>query len=327
MSKPTALISGAGIAGPICAYWLSKAGIQCTVIERASSLRKDGQGIDIRGAAKQVVRMMGVEETIMAFVTHEKGLAFVDSSGRHRAVFPSDPENAMSFTSDIEIMRGRLAMIFYEVSKDVTEYIFGDYITDIQDIPASKVSVTFSKGQKRDFDFVVGADGMRSKMRNLVMPPSSKKEAEEQLYSLGEYMAFFSIPSLPNDGEWALWYNAPRRRSIMRRPDTDGCARAYLSVISSQLKGHEQTSIPSQKALLKSIFSDAGWEAARVMQGLETCEDFYMQEIAQVKIPHWYKGRVGLIGDAAYCPSPISGMGTSLAILGAYVLAGEMMNC
>jgi len=159
------------------------------------------------------------------------------------------------------------------------------------------------------------------------MPPASKKEAEEQFYSLGQYMAFFSIPSLPNDGEWALWYNAPRRRAIIRRPDTDGCARAYLAVMTSQLKGHEKTSVQSQKALLRSIFSDAGWEAARVMQGMETAEDFYMQEIAQVKIPHWYKGRVGLIGDAAYCPSPISGMGTSLAILGAYVLAGEMTKC
>lgn len=86
----TVLISGAGIAGPVCAYFLSKAGIRTTIIERAPELRKAGQQIDIRGAGLEAIKRMGVDEAIRSKTTKEAGLEFVDANGKACASFPVD---------------------------------------------------------------------------------------------------------------------------------------------------------------------------------------------------------------------------------------------
>ncbi|TVY84532.1 Uncharacterized protein LSUE1_G000616 [Lachnellula suecica] len=319
MSKPNVLISGAGIAGPVCARFLSRAGFNTTIIERAPELRKAGQQIDLRGPGLLVIKRLGVEEIIHAKTTKEAGLEFVDSNGKSRASFPVDGDS--SFTAEIEILRGELAQIFYDMTKNETEYIFGDHVTAMQD-DGHKVNVTLASGTKREFDLVIGADGMGSKIRRLAFP-----ELENPLKSLGQYTAFFTIPYKESDGTFAKWYNAPGGRSIILRPDSAGCTRAYLSVMSNAHAEYQDKDISAQKAKLREVFSDAGWESLRVLDGMDGADDFYMQQIAQVKIPNWHKGRVGLIGDAGYCPSPISGMGTTLAVVGAYILAGEIAAC
>ena len=321
MSKPSVLIAGAGIAGPVCAYWLSRAGIRSTIIERAPELRNTGQQIDVRGSGLTVVKRMGLEEVVRSKTTKEKGLAFVNSRGKRLAVFPVDEKGGMSFTSDIEILRENLVKIFYDASKEDTEYIFGDHVAEIHQENGKKVRVVFEKGGEKEYDFVIGADGMNSKTRQLAFP------SEKPLKSLGQYTSFFTIPYKETDGEFACWYNAPGGRCILLRPDSAGCTRAYLSIMSSKPAGYEKLDIPAQKKMMREMFEDAGWEALRVLKGMDAAEDFYMQEIAQVKMDHWSQGRVALIGDAGYCPSPISGMGTSLAIVGAYVLAGEIAKC
>ncbi|KAI9055738.1 hypothetical protein LZ554_000679 [Drepanopeziza brunnea f. sp. 'monogermtubi'] len=322
MSKPTVLISGAGIAGPACAFFLSKAGIPTTIMERSSSLRKAGQQIDIRGAALKVVQRMGLEAAIRAKTTREAGLAFVNGAGKRLALFPVDAEGGRSFTSDMEIVRGDLAHILYEKSREgmSTEYVFGDHVTGMVQT-GEKVAVELARGGRRDFDLVIGADGMGSKIRRLAFPD------EDSLRGLGQYMAFFTVPYQPSDGAYAQWYNAPGGRCIMLRPDGVGNTRVYLSVMSSRPAGYFQLGIGEQKRMMHELFSDAGWQAARVLQGMDHADDFYMQEIAQVKMQQWSSGRVALLGDAGYCPSPISGMGTSLALVGAYILAGEVVRC
>jgi 2-polyprenyl-6-methoxyphenol hydroxylase-like FAD-dependent oxidoreductase len=282
------LISGAGIAGPTLAFWLVRYGMKVTVIERAPQLRTAGQTIDIRGAGLEVVKKMGLEDIIRAKTTQEQGINFVDRENRIQAAFPVETMGGQSFVSEIEIVRGELATLLYDQTCNDVEYIFGDKITAIVD-RGDRVQVSFAKEADRDFDLIVIADGQSSKTRELFFDTSTSP-----IYRLGQYTSYFSIPYEESDGTWSRWYNAPGGRVVMLRPDGKGTTttRAFLTISSSP-------------------------------NGLEST-DFYLQEVAQVKMDTWSKGRVVLLGDAAYCPSPISGMGTSVAIVGAYILAGEI---
>ncbi|KAF7950132.1 hypothetical protein EAE96_007429 [Botrytis aclada] len=325
--KPHILISGASIAGPVLGYWLNRASITSTIIERSPSLRSAGQGIDIRGPARTVISRMGLESTIRSKVTHEVGLQFIDKNGTPRASFPV-AENGNSFTSDIEIIRGDLAEIFYNSTKETCEYMWDDYVTKLEEVNEG-VLVTFAKGEQRIFDLVVGADGMRSKTRRLVIPLPN-----DGLKSLYQYTSYFTIPKQSHDDEWGKWYNASRGRLILMRPDNiheSSTTRVYLSITdpykTCKLVKYLEMSPEEQKRAWREEMSDMGWEIERVLDGMDQAPDYYMQEIAQVNPPQFYKGKVALVGDAGYCPSPISGMGTSSAILGAYYLAGELGAC
>ncbi|POS83277.1 hypothetical protein EPUL_005779 [Erysiphe pulchra] len=293
------LISGSGIAGPVCAYWLHRLSsglIRTTILERHGELRKAGQQIDIRGAGVDVIRRMGVEKEIRSKTTQEEGLRFVDANGNVVAEFPAQT-GEFSFVSDIEILRENLVKIFYNMTKDNTEYIFGNHITDLKQND-EKATVTLANGETKSYDLVLGADGMWSKTRKLAFPEIQN-------------------PLRHGDGNHSQWYNAEGGRNLFIRPDNNGCTRAYMGIISPKLEAI---------ASIRSKFLDAGWQAERIINGMEKSDDFYMQEIAQVKLPNYTRGRVALLGDAGYCPSPISGMGTTAAIVGAYILAGEIVR-
>jgi len=325
MSNPklNILISGSGIAGATAAFYLHQSGFNVTVVERAPSVRPQGQNIDVRGPGVRVIREMGVEDTIRNNLTGEIGMRFVDENNVVRGEFAADQSGqTQTFTSDIEILRGTLAKVLYEHVKDKAEWIFGDYINKIEH-SEEKVHVTFAKGTpSRDFDLIVGADGLFSQTRNLAFEEIN----QDVIKSLGQFVAYFAIPKGETDSEWSRWYNAPGGRVIMTRPDNMGGTRAFTGIMSEDQKLHEAVrgTMQQQKDLMRELFADAGWEADRVLKGMVDSEDFYMQQTAQVKMPVWSAGRVVLIGDAGYCPSPISGMGTSVALCGAYVLAGEL---
>ncbi|ESZ92011.1 hypothetical protein SBOR_7603 [Sclerotinia borealis F-4128] len=325
--KPHILISGASIAGPVLAYWLHRASITTTIIERSPSLRSAGQGIDIRGPARAVISCMGLESLIRSKVTHELGLQFIDKNGVPKATFPVE-ENGTSFTSDIEILRGDLADIFYESTKETCEYIWDDHMTGFEETDEG-VLVTFAKGEQRTFDLVIGADGMRSKTRRLAIPLPN-----DGLKSLYQYTTYFTIPKAPHDDAWGKWYNSTRGRLILMRPDNihnGTTTRIYLSITdpskTCKLVKYLEMTPEKQKRAWREEMSDMGWEVERLLDGMDVAPDYYMQEIAQVNPPQFYKGKIALVGDAGYCPSPISGMGTSSAILGAYYLAGELGAC
>jgi 2-polyprenyl-6-methoxyphenol hydroxylase-like FAD-dependent oxidoreductase len=323
MSKLNVLIVGAGIGGPALAFWLSRAGMRSVVVERAPALRANGQTVDIRGAGFEVVRRMGLDNIIRSRTTREQGLAFVDASNRKRAEFPVDlVSGGQSIIADIEILRGELVKILYESTyncKDI-EYVLEDYPTSLKD-RGDRVEVGFAKGAAREFDLVVAADGMNSKTRRLVV------DGPSPLRSLGQYICYFAIPYHESDGNWARRYNAPGGRVITLRPDNLGTTRVYLQFTSNSSERYEKLDVKEQKEKMHKLFADAGWEAPRILSAMDAATDFYMQEVAQIKMEHWSKGRIVVLGDAGYCPSPISGMGTSLAIVGSYVLAGELARC
>ncbi|KAK8131303.1 oxidoreductase [Apiospora sp. TS-2023a] len=353
MAPVEILIVGCGIAGPTLATFLlllsdvpAAQKPHITVVERASErvAHSRGQNIDVRGAGMAVLRQLGIEGLVRRSVTGEEGVRLVDGRNRVWAQSAADRTGAVQTpTADIEILRGRLSEICWKnslrVSADVEqeeggkgiEYIFGDYIEELDQQGGDKVNVRFAKsGVRRSFDLVVGADGLHSRTRKLVW---GKEGEAHRIKRLGMYAGFFSIPrEEKTDDQWRRWFHAPGRRGVMLRPDGTGTRTTVLmSVVKSdeeenqklaELAGMGHAGVAAQKALLEEHFCDAGWECKRVLREMKMTDDFYFDMVAQVNMDKWSKGRVVLLGDAGYCASPISGLGTTLAFTAAYNLAG-----
>ena len=314
--KRKILITGASVAGPTLAYWLSRLGMDVTVVERAPEFRDGGQTIDVRGAGKLVAQRMGLESAIRARTTHEDGLRFVDAQDRTQAEFGIGAFGGNGPVAELEILRGELAKLLIEHGRDAVDYRFGDSIAALEELPEG-VKVRFEQGGEAVFDLVIGAEGVGSHTRKLVFGDEVRRR------SFKLYTAYFTIPRTPGDARQMRWFNAPGGLSVCLRPDNLGTTRALLSFQEAP-GAYEKLPIAEQKALLKEKFGALKWETPRILAALEDATDLYFDQISQVKMPRWSKGRIALVGDAAYCASPISGMGTSLGMCGAYVLAGEL---
>ncbi|GAB2523117.1 FAD-dependent monooxygenase [Spirosoma aerophilum] len=310
------LISGASIAGPTLAYWLAQYGFQVTLVERAPALRLGGQNIDVNGPAQLVARKMGIEDAIRAANTGELGLQLIGQNGQVAAAFPK--ENPFSGTNELEIIRGDLVSILYEHTRQEVTYMFGDSITALQQQP-DQVNVTFASGKTDTFQLVIAADGVRSRTRQLVFGE------EPRFQYLGLYTAYLTIPRQPTDNDWWRWYTAVASRIVMLRPDNQGMMRASVAFLADE-QAHEKLSGAEQKQVLKAKLAGAGWETERIVNALDEASDVYFDKVGQIKAPRWFEGRVGMIGDAAYCPTPLTGKGTTLAMVGAYLLAGELAS-
>lgn len=324
-SKGSILISGAGIAGPTIAHFLSQSGFHCTIVERAPAPRPGGQSVDVRGHGLTVIQRMGLEEAIRSRTTNEKGLRFVDADNTCKAEFPVN--DGEGFTGEIEIMRGDLAEVLYDATKGMegVEYVFNESISRIKEVEGG-VEVQFEHGlSARKFDAVVACDGWASRTRKLAF---GEQPSRDSVKDLGQWAAWFTLPRHETDTGWARWYNAPGKRMILLRPDKDKVSRVSLWIMPGskirEMDSIARASTEDQTTYWKHLFHDAGWESDRVLKGLDQAQDFYMQKIAQVKASSWSSGRVVLAGDAGYCPSPISGMGTTVALVGAYTLAREI---
>lgn len=319
MPKPKRiLIAGGGIAGPSCALLLTRHGHQVTIVERAPHLRATGQQIDVAGKGVDVVKHMGVWEALHERTVGDQGIKFVDQNDRVAAAFPASKDSgANSFVKEIEILRGDMVEVFYEKTKDSTEYMFGDQITALNE-QESHINVSFANSPNRDFDIVVAADGLYSKTRDIAFTKSVV-----EIRSLHQVVALMSIPWQESDGTWSRWCNAPGGRCVSTRPRAkQGQTGAYLSVMTTVSGKIARLPVEQQKEEFKKLFENAGFEARRIVREMMTAEDFYVQEVAQAKAASWVKGRVVLLGDSGYCPSPVSGQGTTLAFVGAYILAG-----
>lgn len=328
MAPLKVLISGGGIAGNALAFWLSKIGHDVTVLERSPSLRTTGLQIDLRGHGIAVIRRMGLENAYRSLSPPEQGVQVVDRSGRRRAYFPANRsgKGPQSFTTDWEIMRGDLCRLIYDASKNRVKYMFGTWIEDFeQDKNGRSVNVRLSDGKTERYDLLVGADGQGSRTRKMMLGADSK----DGFYAIpGQYVAYFTISCPIQEGEeyLATQYMAPGRRGIMIRRSHPDKVQVYLGCKTGLegLSSVRRGDVAMEKEAFAKIMKGAGWKTEEIVASMMTAEDFYCERMGLVKLDSWSRGCVALVGDAAYCPSANTGMGTTSAMVGAYILAGEI---
>ncbi len=323
MSALKVLICGGGCAGPALAFWLARSGHRVTVVERFPRLRATGAQIDLRAQGIEVVKRMGLLQTIRGKLVDEAGVSFVDSQGNVKGTIMANKsgKGAQSLTSEYEIMRGDLVRILYEATKGNVEYIFGTTIESFEQVD-ERVLAHFSDGSSQAYDLLVGADGQGSRIRKAILSP----EAPDPYLRLGIHIAYWFIPRTDDDSNIRRTYLSPGGRMIMRRSHNPTETQVYffLKDDSKDLQSIPRVSTEQQKEFWTSRFHNAGWQTDRFLDGMKTTENFYCQEVVQVRTGTWHQGRVVLLGDAAHCPSPFSGMGTTGSFVGAYVLAGEI---
>ncbi|MEV6337726.1 FAD-dependent monooxygenase [Nocardia vinacea] len=317
MSGIRVLVAGASIAGPALAHWLRRRGAEVTVVERAPELRPGGQAVDARGVAKEVIRRMGLDAAVRAACTETIGAYTVDADGNVLDTFRAEDEGGDGFIAEIEILRGDLSQVLYDDTRDGVEYIFGDRIAELtQD--ADGVDVTFAGGDRRRFDLVVGADGLHSALRAMVFGPR-----ERFIRHLGHVLAFYSVPNEFGLDRWLIEYQESGRSAGLRPIQDATRAMAMFSFPSADLDV-DYRDVEAQKRLLRERMTGLGWLTPGILAHLDDTPDFYLDQVAQVVMDRWSSGRVGLLGDAAFSSSPMSGQGTGLALVGAYLLAGEL---
>ncbi len=317
VSGTRVLVAGASIAGPALAYWLRRRGAEVTVVERAPALRPGGQAVDARGVAKEVIRRMGLDAAVRGACTETAGAYTVDVDGNVLETYRADDDGGDGYISEIEILRGDLSRVLYDATRDDVEYIFGDRIAELaQD--ADGVEVAFAGGDRRRFDLVVGADGLHSALRAMVFGPH-----ERFVRHLGHVLAFYSVPNEFGLDRWLIDYQESGRSAGLRPIQDATRAMAMFSFPAADLDV-DYRDVEAQKRLLRERMAGLGWLAPRILAHLDDTPDFYLDQVAQVVMDRWSSGRVGLLGDAAFSSSPMSGQGTGLALVGAYLLAGEL---
>jgi 2-polyprenyl-6-methoxyphenol hydroxylase-like FAD-dependent oxidoreductase len=312
----TVLISGAGIAGPALAFWLHHHGFEATVVERADAIRPGGQAVDVRGAALDVIDRMGLLPELRAMRTRMRGMSLVDGDGVELMRSSEEAWSSGRLDSpDVEVLREDLAGLLSAQSKGT--YVFGDSITGL-DQTGDRVRVTFEQAETCDFDLVIGADGLRSVVRRLAFGPE-----ESYAHHLGAYLGVFTAPNFLDLDEWQVWLKTGGAGFAIYSARDNTEIRVTLGFESPPIVW-DRRDPDAPRRLLQERLARVGWETPRLLDAMWQAPDFYFDAMAQIRMPSWHTGRVALLGDAGYCPSPLSGQGTSLALVGAYVLAAEL---
>ncbi len=306
------LINGGGIAGPCLAFWLTRQGHAVRITEQARQLRTGGQAVDFRGPSLAVLEKMGLLAQVRASATRMGPLVLVDERGKEVGRLPAEV-----LSGELEIFWGDLAGILYEAVREGVDYRFGVRVTALDD-DGERVNATFSDGSTGSYDVVIGADGLHSGVRELVFGPE-----EHYVAQLGQCFGFFDTDNRLRLDHCGMACAASNRTAVLQATDPDKPARASFYLTDPQLD-FDYRDTEHNKRLFVERFAGMGWQVPALLEGLAEAPWVYFDAIAQVRLDSYSRGRVCLIGDAAWCASPRSGMGTSLAVVGAYVLAHEL---
>ncbi|MFI2232012.1 FAD-dependent monooxygenase [Nocardia testacea] len=328
-ATPRVLVSGGGIAGNAVALQLLRAGIRPTVIERAATPRPGGQAVDLRGPSRIVAERMGLMPGIRRYQLDERGMVYVDSTGREAARMPADLFDGKGAVAEIEITRGDLNQVLLDaVAAEAArpgapgvDYRYGERIHALRE-HADGVSVEFASGATEEFDLVVGADGLHSTTRRLAFGP-------EEQYStyLGGYTSYFTMPTPAGvRPHWMTVQLLPGGTFVAFRPDADPATTKAMITVRRPADPALRRDTAAQKRLLREGLAVGGWLVPEIDAAMDGAEDFYFDELARITMPRWTTERIALVGDAGYCGSPLSGQGTAMALVGAYILVGEILR-
>jgi 2-polyprenyl-6-methoxyphenol hydroxylase-like FAD-dependent oxidoreductase len=316
------LISGASLAGLTTAYWLQQYGFSVTVVERAPALRMGGNGVDVQDQALQVAERMHIMPQIRDRALDVQGMLFINDKGRNVAKIDLQSIQRKYNPGQTEIMRGDLIGILYGLIKDKVEVLFNDTITTI-DQDDTSAHIAFQRSKPRVFDIVIGADGIHSNVRKLVFGP----EKQFTRY-LGYYGGFADVPSDwsedLSENRWMTIYNEPGRMAGVSRPGSHIQAKCYFLFEQPTQLSYDYHDLDEQKKILRNGMAGMGWRVADIVEKAAADPELYFDSLSQIRMPSWSSGRVTLVGDAAYCASPVTGAGALLALVGGYRLAGEL---
>lgn len=318
MAARNVLISGAGIAGPTLAYWLHRAGFRPTIVEHAPSFRNGGYAIDFWGLGYDIAETMGLAGDLERLGYHVREFRIVGDDGRRSTGFGTDIFAEQTGGRLVTIRRGDLSRLLLDRAQPASDVRFGDTIVALAE-DADGVAVTFAHAPPQRFDLVIGADGLHSEVRRLAFGPQEEFET-----SLGYTVAAFETSGYrPRDEDVYLMHNEPEHmlgRLALRDDRT-----LFLFVFSEPAaEVHAPHDLAAQKAALRRRYSSGGWETSRILDALDDVDDLYFDRVSQIHMPHWSRGRIALVGDAAFCVSLLAGQGSALAMTAAYVLAGEL---
>jgi 2-polyprenyl-6-methoxyphenol hydroxylase-like FAD-dependent oxidoreductase len=312
------LISGASIAGPALAFWLNRYGFAVTVVEKASTLRDGGYPIDVRGTALEVVRRMGILPRLRDAHIDLRRLTFLDGDGSEVASINPHTVTGGVAGRDLEVRRGDLTGALHAAVRDDVEFLFHDSI-DTLDQSGHGVDVTFRGGSRRTFDMVVGADGLHSRTREFLFGP------EEQFHRyLGYCFAVFTMRNTFGLSHETMMWNTPGRAAALYAVGDNDEVHAFLNFSHPEPPFDAFRNPEAQRDLVAAVFADAGWEVPGILAAMRDADDLFFDTAGQIRMPHWSSGRVALVGDAAYAPSFLTGQGSSLALVGAYMLANAL---
>lgn len=318
MNARTILISGMGVAGPTLAYWLKGAGFEPTLIEQAPALRTSGYVIDFWGLGYDIAERMDLTTEINRAGYHVREVRIVGERGERITGFGTKVFDTLMGGRYVTIGRSDLSRLIFDSLDDEVEAIFDDEIVAMEE-RGDGVDVRFRRSPQRRFDLVVGADGLHSRVRELAFGPQSQYET-----SLGYVVAAFEAQGYrPRDDDAYLMHCHPGRmvgRFTMRDD------RSLFLFVTVAPDGPPPRALEDQKALLTARYGGDGWESPQILMALAQAEELYFDNVSQIRMETWSRGRTVLLGDAAFCVSLLAGQGSALAMVSAYVLAGELAS-
>ncbi|MBE2998136.1 FAD-dependent monooxygenase [Nocardiopsis sp. HNM0947] len=312
-SAKTVLISGGGVAGPALAHFLSRQGFVPTVVERAPAPRAEGFRIELSAQGLTVLDRMGLHERVHAVSGAPPNATIVYGDGPEIGI-PSWAGGGRA------IARDRLCSLLHKEGEQAAEYLFDDSITALHEDDEG-VLVGFENREPRRFDLVVGADGLHSNVRGLLFGTTT----EDHAFFLGTNLAIFTVDNHTGQKDSTKFHVWPYRGSAVTtfpgNTDLEGMF-LFRSLRPVESQGMRQAEV---KDFVERVHSDLGGhvpDLLRAMRGTRV----HMAPSQQIRMQEWHRGRVVLLGDAAHCPDPMTGMGSVLALLGAMALAGELAH-